>query len=134
MFAVRVDKCIATPSNNINDPTYVTFVSGGCAVSADIPSVVIENGNSTEARFQISAFMFQGFSDMYIFCDVILCNKTKGCAGCNTGRSSTTGSAQLGIQLNLQPMNFFSSSGHFTDASRTVLAVSLLGLLSLNLF
>ncbi|KAG9463981.1 hypothetical protein GDO78_020702, partial [Eleutherodactylus coqui] len=134
VFALRVEKCFATPSSNPDDPNNVLFVSGGCAVSDNIESTVLENGISTEARIQINAFLFQGFSQVYIFCDVKICNKTNSCKGCNVDRSLKADLPQLGIQLNLQANDDFGSSGHHTAVSWPMLLVYLLGLLSLKLF
>ncbi|XP_071993194.1 pancreatic secretory granule membrane major glycoprotein GP2-like [Engystomops pustulosus] len=134
LFALRVEKCFATPTINPDDPTNVVFVSAGCAVDGDILTTVIQNGNSSEARIQTSAFLFQGYTEVYIFCNVRLCNKTSGCEGCGLSRSLLADSSQLGIQLTLQDFDYNTSSGHYTVASWTMLAASLLGLLSVKLF
>ncbi|KAM3936082.1 uromodulin-like [Leptodactylus fuscus] len=128
VFALRAEKCFATP---INDPNYanpLVFVRGGCAVNNDIQTTIVENGNSTQARIQTTAFLFNGYPEVYIFCDVRLCNKTAGCTGCNIARASEAETARLGVHLNLDA-NFYSNSGHNIAASWAIMAASLLGLI-----
>ncbi|XP_075707263.1 pancreatic secretory granule membrane major glycoprotein GP2-like [Rhinoderma darwinii] len=132
-FSLRVEKCFATPSSNRDDLTSVTLISGGCAVSGDALTVVTVNGNSSEARFQTSAFLFQGFSEVYIYCDVTLCSKADVCDVCKTARSGNADFSQVGIKLNLAAYDY-SNSGYHTAASWSMLAASLLGLLSVKLF
>ncbi|XP_075117260.1 pancreatic secretory granule membrane major glycoprotein GP2-like [Leptodactylus fuscus] len=112
-FALRVEKCFATPTSDPNDPNQFVFVNGGCAVNGDVQTTVLQNGNATEARIQTSAFLFNDYPEVYIFCNVRLCDKSIGCEGCNLGRSSPADTSQLGIQLYLD-LGYFGNSGHCT--------------------
>ncbi|XP_075189741.1 uncharacterized protein LOC142289700 [Anomaloglossus baeobatrachus] len=133
-FALRLVNCYATPSKDLSSPS-VQLIKGGCADNSDVVTNVIENGNSSEARFHTSAFLFQNYAEVYMYCEVELCNKTNDCTACNTARSGKTGSSGLGLDLTFQDKyTDASSGGHHTVASWTMLAASLFGLLSGKFF
>ncbi|KAG8588765.1 hypothetical protein GDO81_006095 [Engystomops pustulosus] len=99
LFALKVEKCFASPTSNPNDLYNVVFVSGGNSTNGNILTTVIENGNSTEARIQTNAFFIQGYTKVYIFCDARLCNKTSEVKVCELTQKAD--SSRLKIQLNL---------------------------------
>ncbi|XP_075053857.1 uromodulin-like [Mixophyes fleayi] len=134
VFALRVDTCLATPSNNRSDTNSVQLVSGGSAADDGVLTTVVKNGVSLEALIKIGSFAFQGYPEVYIFCDVDLCNKTNGCSGSRSGRSADSKSSGLGINLLLQDDVNYASSGYHTAASWAVLASSLLAYLTFKLF
>ncbi|XP_075051651.1 uromodulin-like [Mixophyes fleayi] len=134
VFALRVDSCLATPTNDQNDANAVQLVSAGSAADDGVQTTVVQNGVSLEARIKISSFAFQGYPEVYIFCNVDLCNKTNGCSGSRIGRSADSKSSGLGINLLLQDGVNYTSSGYHTAASWAVLAASLLAFLTFKLF
>ncbi|XP_075056525.1 uncharacterized protein LOC142142546 [Mixophyes fleayi] len=102
VFALRAERCFASPTSDRNDPNPVQLVSGGCGVSGDVPTSVLQNGQSSEARIQISSSLFRGYDAVYIFCDVRLCNISDGCVGCNKNQSGESVIPGLGIHLKFQ--------------------------------
>ncbi|KAM4699914.1 pancreatic secretory granule membrane major glycoprotein GP2-like [Discoglossus pictus] len=134
-FALRAVQCIATPSNNRNDPTFVQFVSGGCLVDGDVDTALINNGDSLEAKFRVSAFVFDGYGEVHIFCDARLCDKASGnCTVCQNGKSSEQGTGEVSVSLRMEDTISFGSSGTDTVVSSAALAASILMLLLNKLF
>ncbi|XP_068122231.1 uromodulin-like [Hyperolius riggenbachi] len=135
-FVLTAENCFATPTSNRNDTNHAQLVQEGCAVSGDVQVVVLENAVSTEARIQFSSFLFQGLTEVYIFCDVKICTKDEGCGQCpKTGKALTNRVySGLGIQLNLADIAGLTNSGYHTAVSWFMLVGSLLACLSTNLF
>ncbi|KAM4699862.1 uromodulin-like [Discoglossus pictus] len=131
IFALRVVQCFATPSSNPDDTTRAQLVSGGCAVAQEIDTEVIKNGESLEAEIRISAFLFSTDSDMYIYCDARLCDKTsENCTECGNGRSVEVGTSKAVIPLTFEEELSLSSSVSQSAVSWAVLAGSLMAVLS----
>ncbi|KAM4701783.1 pancreatic secretory granule membrane major glycoprotein GP2-like [Discoglossus pictus] len=126
IFALRVDQCFATPTNDPENANKVQFVKEGCAVDGDVETKIEENGVSLVAKVRISSFKFQGYNNIFIYCDVRLCNKTEVCSGCQAGRALDSGSGQVVLSLNLDDQISYSSSGSHTVGLWTVLVISLL--------
>ncbi|XP_075051649.1 pancreatic secretory granule membrane major glycoprotein GP2-like [Mixophyes fleayi] len=134
VFALRVESCLATPTNNRSDTNSVQLVSGGSATDNGVLTTVERNGVSLEAIIKISSFAFQGYTEVYIFCDVELCKKSNGCSGSRSSRSADSVFSGLGINLLLQDDMNYTSFGHNTAASWAVLAASLLAFLTIKFF
>ncbi|XP_075053859.1 pancreatic secretory granule membrane major glycoprotein GP2-like [Mixophyes fleayi] len=133
LFALRVQQCIASPNSDRSSPI-VSLVTGGCAADDGVSTTVEENGISLDARIRISSFQFQGQSNVYIFCNVQLCDKKTNCTKCDLSRSSTT-TQEVMINVPLQDdFSSYSNSGTSTALSWAVLSSTLLGFLSMNMF
>ncbi|XP_073474112.1 pancreatic secretory granule membrane major glycoprotein GP2-like [Aquarana catesbeiana] len=127
-FTLRAEKCFATPTNDSNSNLNVILVDGGCAAAGSVSTTVLENGKSTEARIEISSFLFQGYSDIFIFCSVTICNKSEDCTKCNPARAADIISPVLSIKMNLEDLNNieYSNSGHVKGVSWALLVSTLL--------
>ncbi|XP_075460085.1 pancreatic secretory granule membrane major glycoprotein GP2-like isoform X2 [Ascaphus truei] len=133
-FALRVEKCFATPDGDANNVNKVPLVSGGCPANQGVSTEVQQNGAALEARIKISSFAFQGQAQVFISCEVRLCDKNGTCTGCTSGRAASDAGDTLQIVVNLRDDNSYSSSGSHTAVSWAVLAASLLGPLCTKLF
>ncbi|XP_073525240.1 uncharacterized protein [Phyllobates terribilis] len=58
-------------SNTTN--TSQSIVNSCPTSNATIFANIISNGNSSETRIQFRSFQFQGYDDLFIFCDVTVC-------------------------------------------------------------
>ncbi|XP_040193830.1 pancreatic secretory granule membrane major glycoprotein GP2-like [Rana temporaria] len=129
-FSLRAEKCYATPTNDSNSNLNVILVDGGCAADGSVATTVLENGVSTEARIQISSFLFQGYNDIFIYCSVTICNKSEDCTKCNSvsARAADTISPVISIKLNLEDLNNieYTNSGHVKGVSWALLVSTLL--------
>lgn len=107
-------KCWATPSSDLKDDKYYTFIENGCGKKDD-PSLVFNYEESNVQRFKMGAFRFIGESlnsNVYLHCDVEACRKGDSdsrCAkGCETSRrrrrSSLASSAGTEQTVTLGPM------------------------------
>ncbi|XP_053562923.1 pancreatic secretory granule membrane major glycoprotein GP2-like [Bombina bombina] len=121
-FALRTVKCIATPTNSIIDPNGVLLVTGGCSADDGVETEILENGKSVESRIRISSFQFDGYLEVFIFCEARLCENPADCTGCKEGRAAEPGSGQVMIPLSLEDSINFSNSGSNAALSWTVLA------------
>ncbi|XP_077151472.1 pancreatic secretory granule membrane major glycoprotein GP2-like [Ranitomeya variabilis] len=126
-FSLRLQNCYATPSQDLSTPN-VQLITGGCAANSDVVTNVLQNGNGSEARFQTSAFLFSNYPEVYLFCEVEICNKSSSCGACTSGRSGKAAASGVGVTLSYLDNSDLDSSGHHTVASWTMLAASLLGL------
>ncbi|KAM4699858.1 uromodulin-like isoform 2-T2 [Discoglossus pictus] len=133
-FALGIVQCFATSINDRNDAKKVQLVSKGCAVDDGVDTEVFANKNSLEARFKISAFLFDTSAAVYIFCDVQLCNKSENCDVCDSSRASQSGAQEVMLPLSFDDDLLLSSSVSRTALSWAVLAGSFLMLLSNTLF
>ncbi|XP_077151471.1 uncharacterized protein LOC143815762 isoform X2 [Ranitomeya variabilis] len=76
VFSLKVLRCFAAPTNNRSDSNSIEFVTNGCPTSnAKNLANIISNGNPTEALFKFRLFQFQGYEDLFIFCDVTVCTR-----------------------------------------------------------
>ncbi|XP_053562927.1 pancreatic secretory granule membrane major glycoprotein GP2-like [Bombina bombina] len=128
-FTLRVVKCFASPYNarNDNDPNNVPIVEGGCpAPDADFDVAVEQNGVALESRIRFSAFKFQDFDTLNIFCDARLCDKSEGCTGCKAGKASDPSLGAVSLSLNLDGQVNSGSSGTHAAFSATMMISCLL--------
>lgn len=73
------DKCWATPSNNLNDPTTYRIISNGCH-NSKLPSgavTILTNGEAEYARVSIKVFTFIDESTTYIHCNLAICSSSQ---------------------------------------------------------
>ncbi|CAJ0968028.1 unnamed protein product [Ranitomeya imitator] len=97
-FVLRVDQCFATPTSDGSGAIKVQLIQGGCAVGGGPYTQVVENGISKEVRFSITAFAFQGYTTVYIFCDARLCYTPAGsCSNCSSSREASQESVRFGL-------------------------------------
>lgn len=107
-------KCWATPSSDLNDAKYYTFIENGCKEEKD-PSIVFNYKESNVQRFQMGAFRFLGESlnsNVYLHCDVEACRKGDNDSRCAKGcesirrrrRSSLASNAGTEQTVTLGPM------------------------------
>ncbi|XP_073398689.1 uromodulin-like [Dendrobates tinctorius] len=99
VFSLKVLRCFAAPTNSRSDSKSIEFVTNGCPTSNDkILTNIISNGNSSDARIKFRLFQFQGYDDLFIFCDVTVC--TGNCSvQCAEELSSTNIGAGLSDSL-----------------------------------
>ncbi|KAG9467824.1 hypothetical protein GDO78_014228 [Eleutherodactylus coqui] len=135
VFTLRVEKCVASPTDSSN-PASVTLVTGGCPAGGDISTTVEENGVSLEARIRVSAFKFQSADFVNIFCDVKLCDKRTDCTKCDNSASSRSyaDTREVMITLPYDDYDFSSSSVTHSALPWAVLCSTLLGFLSNRLY
>lgn len=58
---------------------HMLYIFLGSCATGNGPSIqVVENGVSKEVRFSITSFYFQGYNNVYIFCDARLCMTSSG--------------------------------------------------------
>ncbi|KAK2089945.1 hypothetical protein P7K49_032611 [Saguinus oedipus] len=70
-------ECWATPSSNARDPVTFSFISNSCPVP-NTYTHVIENGNSSKARFKLRIFSFIHNSIVYLHCKLRICMDSPG--------------------------------------------------------
>ncbi|XP_053310484.1 uromodulin-like [Spea bombifrons] len=135
-FTVRAVQCFATATNNRDDKNKVQLVSGGCPFKGEVLTEVITNGEGLEARIKIKAFAFKDLQEVYIFCDVRICDISEGCTGCKDNRNLRMSAdyASLSLRLPLQEDYSFSSSSSQIALSWAMIAGCLLSFLSLKFF
>lgn len=64
--------CWASPSNSSNDEIKFSLIDRpGCSDHEMVK--IIENGETTQARFTSEVFAFVGFKEVYLFCDISIC-------------------------------------------------------------
>ena len=72
---LTIRNCWASPGNvtsgDLQVEKFDMIERPGCSAHPRIS--VIENGQSTQARFQSLAFAFAGFDEVYLFCDIQIC-------------------------------------------------------------
>ncbi|NP_001080952.1 thyroid hormone down-regulated protein (gene 18) S homeolog precursor [Xenopus laevis] len=131
-FTLRVEECYATPTSDPSDINKVYIVRGGCAYTNDVDSWVEQNGKALEARIKLSTFSFQSQTNVYIFCNAMLCPNTTNsqCDKCKTARASST-YTQTMINIPLDD-NRFLNSGSQKAVSWTVMLGFILVLLKIN--
>lgn len=67
-----IRSCWASPTNNTNDEIKFFLIDEpGCANHTMVE--VIENGETTQARFTSEVFAFSGYGEVYLFCDISIC-------------------------------------------------------------
>ncbi|XP_069478901.1 pancreatic secretory granule membrane major glycoprotein GP2-like isoform X2 [Ambystoma mexicanum] len=76
-FALRAETCFATPINDANSQKRVQLITGGCSADKGVITQVKENGVNLQVLFSSEAFAFQGFSQVFVFCDARLCQRAK---------------------------------------------------------
>uniref|UniRef100_A0A4W5LC07 ZP domain-containing protein n=1 Tax=Hucho hucho TaxID=62062 RepID=A0A4W5LC07_9TELE len=86
-----VESCMATPTDNPNDPEHYNIIQNGCKDK----TVQIYSSSQSQFHFAMEAFKFIGMHDqVYISCAVVLCetgNTNTRCAqGCINGTTATT--------------------------------------------
>ncbi|KAL6474924.1 hypothetical protein MHYP_G00159640 [Metynnis hypsauchen] len=83
-----LERCWATPSDDINQKIRWDLIISGCPNPRDGTVEVLQNGNSTSARFSFKMFTFTSISDrIYLHCEVHLCLHNLGSCvqSCNPG-------------------------------------------------
>ncbi|XP_074955413.1 uromodulin-like 1 [Phalacrocorax aristotelis] len=92
-FKVVLTDCWATPTNNSLDPFSFTFISNSCPIP-NTYTTLLENGNSSKARFKMKIFSFINNSVVYLHCKIRICMETSGSTcrrRCHVVRSLKTG-------------------------------------------
>ncbi|KAM9411674.1 ZP domain-containing protein-like isoform 1-T2 [Salvelinus alpinus] len=87
-----VESCMATPTDNPNDPEHYSIIQNGCKKDE---TVQIYSSSQSQFHFAMEAFKFIGMHDqVYISCAVVLCetgNTNTRCAqGCINDTTATT--------------------------------------------
>ncbi|XP_068122230.1 pancreatic secretory granule membrane major glycoprotein GP2-like [Hyperolius riggenbachi] len=103
LFALRTVQCVASGTDSRTGG--VNLLAGGCKVdNSDIYVNVSENGVSLESRFSFSMFQFQDQTQLYLFCDVLLCDKTANCSrGPSTRSEVVVAALVLGGEIEEAP-------------------------------
>ncbi|XP_073525239.1 pancreatic secretory granule membrane major glycoprotein GP2-like [Phyllobates terribilis] len=97
-FVLRIDQCFAAPTSDGSGPIKVQLIQGGCAVENGPYTQVVENGISKEVRFSITAFSFQGYTTVYLFCDARLCHTAgDSCSKCSSSREASLEAVRFGL-------------------------------------
>ncbi|KAM5125822.1 pancreatic secretory granule membrane major glycoprotein GP2-like isoform 2-T2 [Mantella aurantiaca] len=97
-YVLRLQDCAASPTPERNNTKAFHLISEGCA--ADNLTRIIQNGNSTEVRMEISYSRFRNFDTIYLFCDARLCKKSgEECNMCKVSQAFSMNVTEL--QLNL---------------------------------
>ncbi|GLD74527.1 IgGFc-binding protein-like protein [Lates japonicus] len=68
-----LDSCWATPVKTSSYPIRLDLITTKCPDPADDTVELVQNGNSTAARFSFSIFTFTNFPSIYLHCQVHLC-------------------------------------------------------------
>ncbi|XP_075189742.1 uromodulin-like [Anomaloglossus baeobatrachus] len=132
-FALRVEKCVASPTNTSVDAP-VTIVTGGCAAS-DVSTDVIQNGQTLEAKVRFSLFKFEVADSVYIFCDVRMCDINNDCIkSCTSKSGKSSNTNQVSISLPYDYIGDTSSSVTNSALPWAVLCSTLLGFLTIKLY
>ncbi|XP_055006523.1 IgGFc-binding protein-like [Boleophthalmus pectinirostris] len=66
-----MDNCWATPINEAYYPLRQDLILQGCPAESSVK--IIQNGNSTVARFSFEIFSFNNFASLYLHCQIHLC-------------------------------------------------------------
>ncbi|CBY11061.1 unnamed protein product [Oikopleura dioica] len=76
---LKINNCWASPTNSSLDPIQFDLIQNGCAESEIVK--IMENGESSQARFTSEVFGFAGFENVFLFCDISVCFQdcTKSC-------------------------------------------------------
>ncbi|NWT80780.1 UROL1 protein, partial [Lanius ludovicianus] len=74
---VVLTDCWATPTNNSVDPLSFVFISNSCPIP-NTYTTLLENGNSSKARFKMKIFSFVNNSVVYLHCRIRICMETPG--------------------------------------------------------
>ncbi|XP_069077294.1 uromodulin-like [Pleurodeles waltl] len=131
-FTLRADRCVAAPSNNPAD-LGVELIADGCAVTQDVNVHVLQNGQSLVVMFEIETFIFKELSQVYLRCDVSLCQiKPSNTCQC----SSSSRSAKNTVTIEMAPIGIsgyldINSGSHADISFLAVVGSSMLALLSL---
>ncbi|XP_043940288.1 uromodulin-like [Protopterus annectens] len=129
-LALVTDSCYFTATNNSADTTRYTLMQNGCSVVSSSAFQIIENGLSTQDRFSAQTIKFANSKEMYLFCDVHMCDKTHvascapTCSSTRSGKSSDTeGSQTLGIKLLFGDDTPSSSASAYPKGVQWILAI-----------
>ncbi|NXE23524.1 UROL1 protein, partial [Ardeotis kori] len=90
---VVLTDCWATPTNNSVDPLSFAFISNSCPIP-NTYTMLLENGNSSKAKFKMKIFSFINNSVVYLHCKIRICMETPGSTcrtRCHAVRSLKTG-------------------------------------------
>ncbi|KAM6093719.1 uromodulin-like 1 [Chlamydotis macqueenii] len=90
---VVLTDCWATPTNNSVDPLSFAFISNSCPIP-NTYTTLLENGNSSKAKFKMKIFSFVNNSVVYLHCKIRICMETPGSTcrtRCHAVRSLKTG-------------------------------------------
>ncbi|CAG5110613.1 Oidioi.mRNA.OKI2018_I69.chr2.g4997.t1.cds [Oikopleura dioica] len=76
---LKINNCWASPTNSSQDPIQFDLIQDGCADNEVVK--IMENGESSQARFTSEVFGFAGYQRVYLFCDISICfeNCIKSC-------------------------------------------------------
>ncbi|MEE6475024.1 hypothetical protein FKM82_010580 [Ascaphus truei] len=77
---IRLEKCWATPTNDLSHPVQYTFIQDSCShVYLDETLTIIMNGVGAEAMFRIQMFKFVGlaYNNVFLHCTVQICHNTE---------------------------------------------------------
>jgi hypothetical protein len=91
-FAVVMEHCWGTPSQNREGAMKYFIIKNQCPVSGDSSLKVESNGEGLQGRFNIKMFKFIGeeYNDIWLHCTVRACNTTAGiCVKLIRGRPVT---------------------------------------------
>uniref|UniRef100_A0A452VPA0 Uromodulin like 1 n=1 Tax=Ursus maritimus TaxID=29073 RepID=A0A452VPA0_URSMA len=103
---VVLTECWATPSSNARDPVMFSFINNSCPIS-NTHTNVIENGDSSKARFKLKIFSFINNSIVYLHCRLRICMDSPGTTckiNCNDIRSLRSGEASATHQMSWGPL------------------------------
>ncbi|EFB28011.1 hypothetical protein PANDA_011484, partial [Ailuropoda melanoleuca] len=103
---VVLTECWATPSSNARDPVTFSFINNSCPIS-NTHTNVIENGDSSKARFKLKIFSFINNSIVYLHCRLRICMDSPGTTckiNCNDIRSPRSGEASATHQTSWGPL------------------------------
>ncbi|XP_040190483.1 pancreatic secretory granule membrane major glycoprotein GP2-like [Rana temporaria] len=100
-YVLRLQDCTASPTTDRNNTKALHLISQGCAT--DNVTRILQNGNSTEVRLEISPSQFPNFATVYLFCDVRLCLKSEEeCTACKESQYFSMGVTQLQLDLKIR--------------------------------
>ena len=68
---MKINNCWASPTNSSQDPIQFNLIQDGCAENEIVK--IMENGESSQARFTSEVFGFAGYQKVYLFCDISIC-------------------------------------------------------------
>ncbi|XP_043939914.1 uromodulin-like [Protopterus annectens] len=95
-FALKLDACYGTQTNNSKDSIKYYFIQNSCPVSGGVYVSIIENGNSSQARIAVKVFKYAGSNEVFLTCSASLC--VKPCVlTCPSGRAELSDESQTAV-------------------------------------
>ncbi|XP_077334417.1 pancreatic secretory granule membrane major glycoprotein GP2-like isoform X2 [Lithobates pipiens] len=112
-YVLRLQDCTASPTADRNNTKALQLISQGCAT--DNLTRILQNGNSTEVRLEISPSDFPNFATMYLFCDVRFCvTSEEECTACKESQYFSMGVTQLQLALKIGVLHNMADSHETT--------------------